>query len=131
MSDGATIRLIGDKTRQAACGLVMRAPEKWIVSVDPPKRTLSQSSKFWAICDDVAKSGATWSGTTHTKQGWHDLFLAGWAIVKHKSVRLLIGLEGELVSLLPHSASLSEAEMSDLLDYTVAWCAMHQVELRE
>jgi len=44
---------------------------------------------------------------------------------------MLIGLENELVSLIPHSRNLSETEMSELLDYQAAWCAMHGVALRE
>lgn len=131
MAEGATVQLVGDQTRQAACRLIMRAPEGWVVRIDRPGRTLRQSSKFWATCGDVAKSGFTWSGTTHDKQGWHDLFLAGWNIAKQRPVRLLIGLEGELVSLMRHSSTLSEAEMAELLDYTSAWCAMHDIALRE
>jgi len=131
MSEGATIRLVGDQTRRAACQLVMAAPEGWIVQIDRPRRTLRQSSKFWATCGEVAQSGMTWSGTTHSKDDWHTLFLAGWSIVKDRPTRVLIGLEGELVSLVPHSRNLTESEMSELLDYQAAWCAMHRVTLRE
>jgi len=129
--DGATVRLVGDATRRAACQLVMRAPEGWIVRVDRPGRTLRQSSRFWAACGEAAKSGVTWSGTTHDKQGWHDLFLAGWCVVKQHPHRLLMGLEGELVTLARHSSTLSESEMGELLDYQSAWCAMHDITLRE
>ena len=131
MPDGATIRLIGDQTRRAACQLVMTAPEGWLVQIDRPRRSLRQSSKFWAMCGDASRSGVLWSGTTHDKQSWHDLFLAGWNVVKHRPTRVLIGLEGELVSLVPHSRTMTEAEMSELIDYTAAWCAMHRVPLRE
>lgn len=132
LSQPATIRLAGDHSRRAACHLVQRAPDGWTVSIDEPRRSLRQSSKFWATCGEVAKSGTLWSGTTHTKDGWHDLFLAGWHVVKHRPMRLLIGLENELVTLMPHhSRTLTEREMSELLDYTVAWCAMHDVRLRD
>jgi len=129
--DGATIRLLGDQTRRAACQLVMAAPEGWFVAIDRPRRSLRQSSRFWATCDDVARSGAIWSGTTHTKDDWHTLFLAGWSVIKERPTRMLIGLENELVSLIPHSRNLSESEMGELLDYQTAWCAMHGVALRE
>jgi hypothetical protein len=127
----ATVRLVGDHTRIAACQIVMRAPEGWLVNVDKPKRTLRQSSKYWATCSEVAKSGTIWSGTTHDKNGWHDLFLSGWHIVTQRPVRLLVGLEGERVSLVPHTRELNETEMSDLLDYTSAWCAVRSIALRE
>src|SRR5262245_61584026 len=129
--DGATVRLVGDHTRHAACHLVMRAPDGWLVRVDKPRRTLRQSSKFWATCGEVAKTEVTWSGTRHDKQGWHDLFLSGWHVVKQHPVRFLIGLEGERVSLCQHTRELSETEMSDLLDYTTAWCAVRGINLKE
>jgi hypothetical protein len=131
MSEGATIRLLGDQTRRAACQLIRRAPNGWLVQIDKPRRTLRQSSRFWWTCGEVAKSGMTWGGVTHDKQGWHDLFLAGWNVVKHRPMRVLIGLEGELVSLVPHSRTLSETEMSELLDYCTAWAVMHGIDLGE
>jgi len=131
MPDGATIRLIGDASRRSACMLVMAAPNGWLCQIDRPRRSLRQSSRFWAACGDAAKSGVEWSGTTHSKEAWHDLFLAGWNVIKERPTRVLIGLEGELVSLVPHSRNLTESEMSDLLDYQAAWCAMHSIDLGE
>jgi len=46
MPDGATIRLLGDQTRRAACQLVMAAPEGWLMAIDRPRRSLRQSSRF-------------------------------------------------------------------------------------
>ena len=131
MSDGAVVHLVGERSRQAACALVMRAPTGWLCQIDKPRRTLLQSSRFWAACGDVARSGITWSGTTHSKDDWHDLFLCGWNVVKEHPARLTIGLEGELVALMRHTRSLSESEMSELLDYQSAWCAMKGITLRE
>ena len=82
MNDGATILLVGDHTRRVASDLVQRAPEGWRVTIDAPKRTLKQSSRFWATCDDVAKAGTIWGNHQPDKQDWHDLFLSGWNVVK-------------------------------------------------
>ena len=129
--EGATILLVGDRTRAAACDLLNRAPEGWVVTIDAPRRTLQQSSRFWATCGEVAKSPVSWAGTQQDKQSWHDLFLSGWHVVKEKPPRLLVGLEGERVSLVRHTHTLSQAEMSDLLDYTSAWCAMRGITVKE
>jgi len=129
--EGATVRLVGDHTRRAACSLVQQAPDGWVMQLDRPKRTLRQSSRFWATCGEVAKTDYTWGGTRHDKQSWHDLFLCGWHVIKGNPPRLLIGLEGERVSLIKHTRDLSENEMSDLLDYASAWCAVRNIELRE
>lgn len=125
--DGATVRLSGGHTRLAATKLVAEAPDGWLVKIGAPPRTLKQSSKFWATCGAVAQTDYTWSGTRHDKQGWHDLFLCGWHTLKGRPPRLLIGLEGERVMLGRYTRDLAEREMSDLLDYTEAWCAMHGI----
>jgi hypothetical protein len=131
-SEGATIVLVGDQTRRAASELVQRAPPGWVVTIDKPRRTLAQSSKFWAACSEAAKSGVPWGGTPQDKQSWHDLFVSGWLIAaKDEPPRMLIGLEGERVSLVRHTRWMSETDMSDLLDYSSAWCAMRGIALRE
>jgi len=131
MSDGATILLIGPETRRAACELVQQAPQGWMVRIGEPPRTLEQSSRFWAACRDIARSGATWDGERQTKQGWHDLMLSGWAVLtRNERPRLMLGLEGERVCLIPHSRDLSEREMSELLDYMESWAAQRGIKLR-
>lgn len=131
MDDGATIRLTGERTRDLACELVRKAPNGWTATIDAPPRTLDQNSRFWATCAEVAKLKTVWGNHVPDKQGWHDLFLSGWNVVKGRPVRLLSGLEGERVSLIPHSRWMSESEMSDLLDYTSAWCAVKGIALKE
>jgi hypothetical protein len=131
VADGATIQLVGDQTRRAACALVMQAPERWVVTIDQPRRTLQQSSRFWATCSDVAKSELTWGGTRQDKESWHDLFLSGWHVIKDHPPRLLIGIEGERVSLVRHTRTMNQTDMSELLDYASAWCAMRNISLRE
>lgn len=125
--DGATVRLGGDHTRLVACKLVQDAPDGWIVQIGKPPRTLKQSSRFWATCGAVAQTDFTWGGTRHDKQGWHDLFLSGWHTLKGRPPRLMLGIEGERVSLGRYTRDLPETEMSDLLDYTDAWCAMRGI----
>jgi hypothetical protein len=131
MPDGATIRLMGDHTRAVACQLVQSAPEGWLVRIGEPPRTLDQSSRFWAACGEIAKTTYTWGGMRHDKQGWHDLLLSGWHVIKQHPMHLLLGIEGERVSLMKHSRDLSKTDMSDLLDYQAAWCAVRNITLKE
>ena len=127
VQDGATVRLGGDHTRLAAARLVQEAPDGWLVKIGAPPRTIKQSTRFWATCGAVAQTDYTWGGTRHDKQGWHDLFLSGWHTLKGRPPRLLLGLEAERVSLGLYSRDLGEKEMSDLLDYTDAWCAVRGI----
>jgi len=132
MSDGATILLHGPETKRTACELVQQAPNGWLVRIGPPPRTLEQSSRFWASCRDVARSGTQWDGEKQTKQGWHDLFLSAWLVATRQTrPRLMVGLEGERVALIPHSRDLTEKEMGELLDYIESWCAQRGIELRD
>jgi hypothetical protein len=129
MSDGASVRLGGEHTRRIACKLVEEAPDGWVVNISAPPRTLEQSSKFWTLCSLVAAADPRRGAIELDKQDWHDLFLRGWAICKGDSPRLLLGLEGERVSLVRHSRWLSKDDMSDLLDYVSAWCAGHNINV--
>lgn len=125
--DGATVVLRGDHTRLAAYRLLQEAPDGWLMKIGAPPRTLKQSSKFWATCGAVAKTNYTWGDTRQDKQGWHDLFLSGWHTIKGRPPRLLLGIEGERISLGRYTRDLGEREMSDLLDYTDAWCVMRSI----
>jgi len=127
--DGAIIQLLGDQTRRVACEMIQRVPDGWICKIDKPRRTLQQSSRFWAVCGDVAKSGFIWGGSTLPKDDWHTLFLSAWNIAEHRPARLVIGLENELVNLIPQSRSLTVEQMSSLIDYCTAWAVMHGIEL--
>ena len=127
--DGATIRLGGERSRAAAVEIIQRAPMGWVCKIGAPPRTLDQSSKFWAMCSGLAKSDITWSGDRQTKDGWHDLLLSGWHVVKGNAPRMLIGLEGERVSLLGHTRDLTIDEMSDLIDYCTAWTAVRGISV--
>lgn len=129
--DGATIRLGGERTRAAACELVMRAPMGWLCKVGAPPRSLDQSSKFWALCTDISNGKVTWGGIECGKNDWHDLLVSGWHVVKGRPPRLLLGLEGERVSLAKHTRDLTVDEMSDLLDYSIAWATMRGIAIRE
>ena len=129
--DGATVVLLGDATRRTACDLVMRAPSEWTVRIDPPKRTLQQSSRFWATCSDLSKSDITWSGERCSKPEWHDLLISAWLTTQGKPPRFLLGLEGERVSLVKHTRDMSKEEMASLIDYSTAWAVMRGVELND
>ena len=129
--EGTTVRLLGDATRSAACRLVVKAPDQWTVTIEPPRRTMKQSRKFWALCGDLGRQ-TQWAGEPRSKDDWRTLLISGWHIIEKHPLKLVPGLENEIVALSPHSSrALTEREMSAVLDYSIAWAVMHGVDLRE
>jgi len=117
--DGATVRLSGD-ARRLAHELIDKAPDGWVMAINQPPRTLRQSDTFWRLCGLCAKQLRMQEPLD--KQEWHDVFLSGFFQARGKSPRLIIGIEGERISLTKHSRWMGKEEMSDLLDYVTAWC---------
>ena len=126
-----TVLLTGMHTRQAACEMVRQAPQGFVVKIEPPPRSLDQSSKFYSICTALAQSTMAWDGERQSKRAWHDLLLHGWMIATDKKPRLVEGLNGGRVSLLMGTRDMSKGEMSELIDFATSWCAMHDIEVRE
>lgn len=129
MSDTKTIVLGGGQSRDVAIAWVLSAQAGCVASVSSEPRTPQQSDKFYAICTDLAQSTITWDGDRLDKQAWHDLLIHGWMVATAKHPRLVKGLEGERVSLLLSTRKLPKNQMSELLDYAVAWATSHGLDV--
>lgn len=127
--NGATILLAGLHTRMAACQAVREAPTGFVVKIEAPARTLDQSSKFYALCSQLAQSTLTWDGERQSKRAWHDLLLHAWMIATNKQPRLVEGLNGGRVSLLMGTRDMSKTDMSELIDFAAAWAIEHGIEV--
>ncbi len=110
---------------------VNTAPDGYVCVVRPPKRSLDQSAKFHAICQDLAKSEAMWDSERQDADAWKFLLVSGHAVATKVPGKLMLGLEGERVMLRPSTAAMSVAEMTSLIEYCLAWCAQHGVKLRD
>lgn len=127
--DGATILLVGGRTREVAHKAVERAPSGWMVTVSEPSRTLEQSSRFYALCTDLARSSMTWDGERRSKDDWHDLLIHAWMLATNRKPRLVAGLNGGRVSLLMGTRNMSSSMMSELIDFAVAWAVEHRIDV--
>lgn len=117
--------------RRDAVRAVQCAPQGYVCVVRPAKRSLDQSAKFHAICQDLGKSDATWDGERQDADSWKFLLVSGHAVATKVPGKLMLGLEGERVMLRPSTAAMSVAEMASLIEYCLAWCAGHGIQLRE
>jgi hypothetical protein len=128
--DNQVFRLIHAEARSRALEAVRDAPDDFGVEIGPPKRTLLQNAKFHAICHDVAQQ-ATWLGRTLTPLQWKLLFVSGHAVATEIPALIVPGLEGEWVNLRESTAQMKKNRKASLIEYTLAWCAMNDIHLRE
>jgi len=110
---------------------VADAPQGYAVSVSEPSRTLEQNAKFHAICTDIAKSGFPWAGKPRSASAWKVLLVSGHATATKEGSELVPGLESEFVNLRESTALMSIKRGSSLIEYALAFCAMHEIETEE
>ena len=115
--------------RDRALRSVKEAPDGYWVKVEPAKRTLSQNDMFHALCEAIAKSGATWAGKRRTKDQWKVLLVSGHATYTKDGAEIVPGLEGEFVNIRESTASMSKARGASLIEYTLAWAAQNGIDV--
>lgn len=124
-------RLVHQQARDNARLAVESAPDGYVVEVREPKRSLDQNAKFHAICEDLARSGLLWAGKERTAEEWKVLLVSGHGVATKEGADVVMGLEDELVNLRESTAKMSVARGSSLIEYTLAFCATYDVEIRE
>jgi hypothetical protein len=120
-----------DVRSRASSYVLLGAPADSVCTVRPETRTLSQNAKFHALCGDISKSHMTFGGRELSRVQWKTLLVSGHSTATGRPSELVIGLEGELVDLRESTAQMEVPRASSLIEYTLAWCALHGVELRE
>jgi len=104
--------------------LVDAAPVGSIMEIKPPRRTVSQNDKMWAILTEI--SAAKPGGRHLTPDVWKALFLHA---LDH-SQRFEEALDGKgMVPVGFRSSRLSKSQMSDLIECIYAYAAEHGVDL--
>ena len=109
----------------------LMAGHRMVVRLEPEKRTLDQNAKFHALCSDIAMSGTHWAGRPRNAAQWKVLLVSGHAIVTKEGSDMVPGIEGEFVNLRESTAAMSKARSSSLIEYAMAFCAMHDVKIGE
>jgi hypothetical protein len=119
------------QARQNALQAIKEAPEGYEVLVKEPTRNGDQNAKFHALCSDIAKSGLPWAGKPRTAAQWKVLLVSGHATATKEGSEMVPGLEGEFVNVRESTALMSVKRSSSLIEYAVAFCAMHDVRTLE
>lgn len=123
--------VLGKLSRPAAHQAIDEAPDGHVMTLAEPTRNAEQNAKFHAICGDIAKSGAQWAGKTRTAEQWKVLLVSGHATATKEGAEMVPGLEGEFVNIRESTALMSVRRSSSLIEYALAFCAMHGVRLSE
>lgn len=107
------------------------AGHRLVLEVRPESRSLDQNAHFHALCGDIARSGIEWFGKPRKADEWKVLLVSGHAKATKQEADVVPGLEGELVNLRESTARMSRQRASSLIEYTLAFCAEHDVTLRD
>lgn len=121
----ANLRVIHtEEDRQQIIDWIKSARLKTRVEVKGPRRTLPQNDKMWAMLTDIARGKKTINGREFPPEKWKSIFMQ--ALGHEQDV--LPTLDGSDFFVIDTSTSkLSEAEMSDLIEFIYAWGAENSV----
>jgi len=120
-----------DQARNGCASFAHEAPEGTEVIFKEPTRTSDQNAKFHAICSDLARSQVQWAGKRRNAAQWKVLLVSGHAAATKEGVEIVPGLEGEFINLRESTAAMSKRRGSSLIEYALAFCAMHGVNVAE
>ena len=126
-----TVFLTTPRARATAHEYIDASPDGYVMELREPNRTLDQNAKFHAICDEIAKSGFQWAGKPRTAAQWKVLLVSGHAAATKEGFDMVPGLEGEFVNLRESTALMSKKRSASLITYTLAFCDMNGIQLKE
>lgn len=131
MTDKQTFRLVNDRVRANASRAVAEAPNGFVVTIAPQKRSTDQNALFHSLCTDIAKSGFKFAGKPRDMAVWKILLISGHAVATGEGAEVLPGLEGEFVNIRESSAAMSVRRAKSLIDYVLAFCDTNGIALNE
>lgn len=123
--------LINPRVRQNAVTAILEAPDGYTVTISEPKRSLDQNAFFHAICSDIARSSVKWAGERRAAHQWKSLLISGHAVAVGEKGEVVPGLEGEFVSIRESSARMGVKRAASLIEYSLAFCATHDIVLTD
>lgn len=131
MTEKRIFHLVHAEARRRAMSAVADAPAGYRITVEPARRSLDQNAKFHAICSDLAASKTPWMGKPRDAAAWKVLLVSGHAVATKEGAEIVPGLEGEFVNLRESTARMSKRRGSSLIEYALAFCALHGVQTHE
>ena len=128
---GFTIILRSERQRDYAKKCIDKAQTDGVVTINDPTRSLEQNAKFHAICADLEKSDMEWAGKRRKADEWKVLLVSGHTVATQGDVDIVPGIEGEFVNIRESTAKMSVRRAASLIEYAIAFCTTHGVELSD
>ena len=126
VTDKQTIFLSGPRQRDYAKTCIDMSQENDVCTIKEATRKEIQSSRFHAMCGDVARQ-CKFMGRQLSKAQWKIIFISGHAIATGLGADLIPGLEGEFINIRESSAEMSIRRMASVIEYVFAWGANNNV----
>lgn len=120
-----TVILHGKSQRDFAKQLIDIAPKDAVLTIREAKRSLEQNDKLWAILSDISRAKPL--GRRHTPEVWKNLMMHACG----HAVQFENGIDGQPFPVGFRSSKLNKQQMSELIEFTLAFCAEHNVKLSE
>lgn len=120
-----TMRELAD--REKAARWVMAAPVGTRIEFKRPKRTLPQNDRMWAMLTDIAEQKEH-AGRRYSPDQWKVLFMHACG----REVQFIPALDnGTFIPWGQSSSDLSKQEMTDLIEFMLAWGAENGVHFHD
>jgi hypothetical protein len=117
--------------RERAVAWVNKAPTGTRVEYKDPRRTLAQNDRFYAMLTDVARQHRI-NGKKYSTEAFKIMFLTAYAEETGKEIKYLPALHR--AGMIPSgrsSSDLSVKEMSELIEWILAWGAENGIAWSE
>jgi hypothetical protein len=111
--------------RRKAQEAVQQAPDGWVVSLSPPKRSSDQNALMWVLLGCLADQ-VQWYNQKLTPENWKDVLTAAL-----KKQDVVPGIEGGFVVLGTSTRRMTKPEMAQLIDLIYAFGAEQGVDFGE
>ena len=112
-----TVILDSRYRREEAHKLVDLAPVGAVMTIAMPKRSTDQNALMWTLLGFISRAKP--GGRKHTPETWKALFMHAMG---HQS-RFEMGLNGEPFPAGFRSSQLNKSQMSELIEFILAWGA--------
>ena len=122
----ATLVIRNDTVRATGRHWFNIAPIGTVVRFLPPKRTLPQNDRMWAMLTDISKQ-VTHNGNKYSPEDWKALFMHACG----HEVRFMPGLSGEPFPAGFRSSKLSKEQMTELMDFISCYAAQNGVRFEQ
>jgi hypothetical protein len=94
-------------------------------------RSSEQNSKLHALLTDISQQ-KLWAGQRLSVEDWKRLMVSAWERANGRQARMFPSLDGNGFDVVYHRTSkMTKQELSELLEYAIAWAVQNDVRLPE